>query len=306
MLRNSARSLVMLAVLAAAGCASVLPGDPVMEDARLSVNAARSNPQVVSYASLELAQAVDTLRQADEMAAQGGRVGEVHQLATLASQHAAFAQRVARTRADEAAIMAQRKATEAQLTADVARRQAESARIQAAAAQRQAEEAQRVATSMRADAYSSTMNDYRRRENERLYDAKVTYVRAVVGPPQQRCWVEPAVVDNSSAAGVNIPGAIIGGAIGGIIGHQIGGGRGQDIATGIGVVGGAAAGANIGRGSEGLVYSQNVQRCEYMPASARADYWDVTYVFNGYEHRTQMTAPPGSSILVNAQGEPRI
>jgi uncharacterized protein YcfJ len=296
----------MLAVLAAAGCASVLPGDPVMEDARLSVNTARSNPQVVSYASLELAQAVDTLRQADDMAARGGRAGEVHQLATLASQRAAFAQQVARTRADEAAIMAQRKATEAQLTADVARRQAESAQIQAAAAQRQAEEAQRVASSMRADPYSSTMHDYRRRENERLYDAKVIYVRAVVGPPQQRCWVEPALVDNSSAAGLNIPGAIIGGAIGGIIGHQIGGGRGQDIATGIGVVGGAAAGANIGRGSEGLIYSQNVQRCEYMPASARADYWDVTYVFNGYEHRTQMTAPPGSTILVNAQGEPRV
>jgi uncharacterized protein YcfJ len=305
MLRDSARSLVMLAVLAAAGCASVLPGDPVMEDARLSVNAARSNPQVASYASLELAQAVDTLRQADDLAARGGRVGEVHQLATLASQRAALAQQVARTRADEAAIMAQRKATEAQLTADVSRRQAESAQIQAAAAQRQAEEAQRIASSMRADAYSSTMYDYRRRENERLYEAKVTYVRAVVGPPQQRCWVEPALVD-SSAAGVNIPGAIIGGAIGGIIGHQIGGGRGQDIATGIGVVGGAAAGANIGRGSEGLVYSQNVQRCEYMPASARADYWDVTYVFNGYEHRTQMTAPPGPTILVNAQGEPRV
>ena len=45
MLRNSARSLVMLTVLAVAGCASVLPGDPVMEDARLSVNAARIIPK---------------------------------------------------------------------------------------------------------------------------------------------------------------------------------------------------------------------------------------------------------------------
>jgi uncharacterized protein YcfJ len=303
MLRDSARSLVMLAVLAAAGCASVLPGDPVMEDARLSVNAARSNPQVASYAPLELAQAVDTLRQADDLAARGGRVGEVHQLATVASQRAALAQQVARTRADEAAIIAQRKATEAQLTADLSRRQAESAQIQAAAAQRQAEEAQRVASAMRA---APTTYDYRRRENERLYEAKVTYVRAVVGPPQQRCWVEPALVDSSSAAGVNVPGAIVGGVIGGIIGHQIGGGRGQDIATGIGVVGGAAVGANVGRGSEGLVYSQNVQRCEYVPASARPDYWDVTYVFAGYEHRAQMTAPPGPTILVNAQGEPRV
>src|SRR5436190_15519886 len=174
MFAKSAKSVVMFAALAAAGCATVPPGYPVMEDARLSVNAARSNPQVVSYASLELAQAVDTLRQADDLAARGGRVGEVHQLATLASQRAALAQQVARTRADEAAIIAQRKATEAQLTADLSRRQAESAQIQAAAAQRQAEEAQRIASSMRA----ATTYDYRRRENERLYEAKVTYVRA--------------------------------------------------------------------------------------------------------------------------------
>src|SRR5436190_1371390 len=142
MFAKSAKSVVMFAALAAAGCASVLPGDPVMEDARLSVNSARSNPQVASYASLELAQAVDALRQA--------------------------------------------------------------------------EEAQRVASSMRADVYSSTMNEYRRRDNERLYEARVTYVRAVVGPPQQRCWVEPTVIDNRTPGGVNVPGAIVGGAIGGI------------------------------------------------------------------------------------------
>jgi len=305
MSRNSAKSIVMLAALAAAGCATVLPGDPAMEDARLSVNAARNNPQVASYASVELAQAVDTLRQADEAAAHGARVETVHQLATLASQRAAVAQRLARTRADEAALLAQRQASDAQLSADAARRQAEAAQVQAAAAQRQAEEARRVASAMRTDPYSSTMNDYRRRENERLYEARVTYVRAVVGPPQQRCWVEPTLVDSSRPAGVNIPGAVVGGAIGGIIGHQIGGGRGQDIATGVGIAAGAAAGANVGRGSEGLVYSQDVQHCEFMPTSAQPDYWDVTYVFNGYEHRTQMTTPPGLTIVVNAQGEPR-
>ena len=305
MLRESIRAISMLAAFAVAGCVSVLPGDPVMEDARLSVNAARNNLQVASYAPSELALAVETLRQADDLAARGGRVGDVHQLATLASQRAALAQQLARTRGEEAAIMAQRRAAEAQLNADLSRRQAESAQIQAAAAQRQAEEAQRIASSLRNDAYSPTISQYRRRENERLYEAKVTYVRAVVGPPQQRCWVEPALV-NSNAAGVNVPGAIIGGAIGGIIGHQIGGGRGQDIATGIGIVSGAAVGANVGRGSEGLVYSQDVQRCDYVPASAWPDYWDVTYVFAGYEHRAQMTALPGPTIWVNAQGEPRV
>ncbi len=32
--------------------------------------------------------------------------------------------------------------------------------------------------------------DYRRRADERLFDVPVTSVHAVVGPPEQRCWVE--------------------------------------------------------------------------------------------------------------------
>ena len=52
--------------------------------------------------------------------------------------------------------------------------------------------------------------------------------------------------------------------------------------------------------------SQNVRRCESVPTSARLDYWDVTYNFGGYEHRVQLTAPPGPTIVVNGQGEPRV
>ena len=306
MLKNSAKSVLVLAMLAAAGCASIPERDAVMEDARVSVDAARSNPQVASYAPAELDQAVATLRQADELAARGGRLGEVHQLATLASQRATFAQDAARTRSEQAALMVQRRANDAQSAANLTQRQAESAQIQATAAQRQAEEAQRVASSMqlRADAYAPPVYDYRRRQNEPLYEANVTYVRAVVGPPQQRCWIDRERVGGSS--GVNIPGAIIGGVIGGILGHQIGGGHGQDIATGIGVVGGATVGANVGRGPDGTVYTQNVQRCEYVPTSASLDYWDVTYIYGGYEHRVQMTTLPGTTIWVNAQGEPRV
>jgi uncharacterized protein YcfJ len=54
------------------------------------------------------------------------------------------------------------------------------------------------------------------------------------------------------------------------------------------------------------VYTQDVQRCETVPAAARVDYWDVTYDFRGYENHVQMTSPPGATILVNAQGEPRM
>jgi uncharacterized protein YcfJ len=279
-----------------------------MEDARVSVNAARSNPQVAAYAPAELDQAVTTLRQAEDLAARGGRLGDVQQLATLASQRAVIAQEAARTLGEEAALMVQRRASEAQLAADLSRRQAESAQIQAAAAQREAEVAQRLASSMQAlpGTYVPSAYDYRRRQNERLYEANVSSVRAVVGPPQQRCWVERERIDNGGSAGVNVPGAIVGGVIGGVLGHQIGSGRGQDLATGLGVVGGAAVGANVSRGPDGQVYTQNVRRCEYVPTSARLDYWDVTYNFAGYEHRVQLTTPPGPTIVVNAQGEPRV
>lgn len=151
---------------------------------------------------------------------------------------------------------------------------------------------------------SPTGYDYRKRHGERTYEAPVTYVHAVVGPPQQRCWVERQQVASGGSPDINVPGAIIGGVIGGVLGHQVGGGRGQDIATGVGAVGGAAVGANVGRG--GQVYSQDVQRCDYAPTSGRPDYWDVSYNFRGYEHRVQMTTPPGSTILVNEKGEPRV
>ncbi len=148
--------------------------------------------------------------------------------------------------------------------------------------------------------------DYRRRNDERLYQADVTSVRAVVGPPEQRCWIEREQVVHDRRDGANVPAAIAGGIIGGILGHQIGGGRGRDIATVGGAVGGAALGANIGRGGGGQhVYSQDVQRCANV-SEARPEYWDVTYNFRGQEHRVQMSQPPGPTITVNRAGEPRV
>ena len=150
--------------------------------------------------------------------------------------------------------------------------------------------------------------DNRKRRDERLYEANVTSVRAVVGTPEQRCWVEREAVapprDNRGSP--NVGGAIAGALIGGILGHQVGGGTGKDLATIGGAVGGAALGANVGRNSAGqAVASQDVQRCASQPSQARPEYWDVTYTFRGQEHRVQMTAPPGATITVNEQGEPR-
>lgn len=146
--------------------------------------------------------------------------------------------------------------------------------------------------------------EYRRRADERVFEAPVTSVRAVVGPPNQRCWVERQQVAQPSRGEPNVGGAILGGVIGGILGHQVGGGSGKDLATGAGVVAGAAIGANTGRSEGSVIVDRDVQRCE-TTTSSRPEFWDVTYNHRGIEHRVQMTSPPGRTILVNRDGVPR-
>ena len=144
---------------------------------------------------------------------------------------------------------------------------------------------------------------YYLQHGETLYTANVVSVRAVLGQTEQRCWVEQqqVVTDNSP----NVPGAIVGGVLGGVLGHQIGNGRGNDVATAVGAVGGAAIGANVNRGGS-QVATQNVQRCSTVPGSGQPQYWDVTYVFRGLQHRAQLGFAPGATITVNGNGEPRV
>jgi uncharacterized protein YcfJ len=142
------------------------------------------------------------------------------------------------------------------------------------------------------------------RHGERLFEADVVAVRAVMGAPEQRCWVEQEQVIRERRE-PNVPGAIVGGIIGGVIGHQIGSGRGNDVATAVGAIGGAAIGANVDRPRGGRVYVQDVQRCTTVPGS-HPSYYDVTYVFRGQTHRAQLAFAPGRTITVNGNGEPRV
>lgn len=138
---------------------------------------------------------------------------------------------------------------------------------------------------------------YYPRHGERLYQADVVAVRVVMGPPEQRCWIER---ERLGQYGPNVPGAILGGVIGGVLGHQIGGGSGRDVATAIGAIGGAAVGAHT-RGP-----SYDVQRCAAVPGTGQPSYWDVTYLFRGREYRAQLAFDPGPTITVNGRGEPRV
>lgn len=149
--------------------------------------------------------------------------------------------------------------------------------------------------------------DYPPRQNERLFEADAVAVHAVVGTPEQRCWVERQQVQAQPERGpANVGGAVIGGVLGGVLGHQIGGGFGKDLATIGGVAAGAAVGVNVGRDNKGnRVTTRDVQRCSTTPASSRPEYWDVTYNFRGVDHRVQMMSAPGPTITVNRDGVPR-
>ena len=145
--------------------------------------------------------------------------------------------------------------------------------------------------------------DYRRGRDERVYEGVVTSIKAVVGPPEQRCWVERAETAPERGK-ASIPGAVVGALIGGILGHQVGGGKGQDVATAGGAVAGGVVGANVGRTPGAPPVAQDVKRCENVTSQTPA-YYDVTYTFRGIEHRVQLTAQPGPTIPVNERGEPR-
>jgi uncharacterized protein YcfJ len=140
--------------------------------------------------------------------------------------------------------------------------------------------------------------DWRRRPQERLQEVNVVSAQAVYTAGQQRCWVERERVVREP----NVGGAVVGGVIGGILGHEIAGKGNRDLGTAGGAFAGAVIGANVG----GQTTAAPVQRCTTVPAHGRPDYWEVTYVFNGVEHRAQTTFQPGPTITVNDQGEPKL
>ena len=147
--------------------------------------------------------------------------------------------------------------------------------------------------------------EYRRRPGERVIDVPVTSVHAVVGPPEQRCWVERQQVTEPSRNN-NAGGTIAGAIIGGILGHQIGGGTGRAVATAGGAVAGAAIGNNMSNNAGSTTYDRDVRRCENVGNQPPA-YWDVTYNYRGTEHRVQMSSAPGATVAIDSRtGEPRM
>ena len=145
--------------------------------------------------------------------------------------------------------------------------------------------------------------EYRRRYNERVFEAPVTSVHAVMGAATERCWIERQQVSEPNG-NRNVGGAIAGALIGGVLGHQVGGGSGKDLATVGGAVAGGVIGSNMGRDNNYAYGSRDVRRCENTTSGIPA-YWDVTYSFRGQNHQVQMSADPGATVAVNRDGVPR-
>lgn len=145
--------------------------------------------------------------------------------------------------------------------------------------------------------------EYRRRPREDMFEAPVTSVHAVVGPAEQRCWIDREQVQEAPRS--NAGGAVVGAILGGVLGHQVGGGTGRQVATAGGAIAGAVIGSNAGGSSGGGTYGRDVRRCDTV-ASQTPAYWDVTYNYRGAEHRVQLSAAPGRTIPVNRDGEPRM
>lgn len=137
-----------------------------------------------------------------------------------------------------------------------------------------------------------------------IYEVPVTSAQAVLGPPQQRCWVEKEQVAVQRRE-PNVGGAILGGVIGGVLGNQVGKGSGNDIATVGGAIAGAAIGAHVGRDRSPAVAERDVQRCRAVQ-NGQVAYWDVTYVHGGVERRVQLANQPGPTIRVNGHGQPML
>ncbi|WP_308495417.1 beta/gamma crystallin-related protein [Duganella flavida] len=144
--------------------------------------------------------------------------------------------------------------------------------------------------------------EWRRRPSERIVDVPVSSVHAVLGTPEQRCWVERQQVNEPSRPSAG--GVIAGALIGGILGHQVGGGTGRDVATAGGAIAGAAIGNNVA--NQNNTSTRDVRRCESV-GNQQPQYWDVAYNYRGVQHRVQLSTPPGSTIAVNSKtGEPRM
>ncbi len=104
-MKNNRLMLPLLFITALLGACSSMPKTTALLDqARYDYAQAEREPNVGTYAVMELRQAGESLQQANQAATNDDSVGKIDQLAYVARQKVAYAQEVAKRRAAEASI----------------------------------------------------------------------------------------------------------------------------------------------------------------------------------------------------------
>lgn len=156
-MKNIYLTPILLAIAALVGaCSSMSNSTSLLDQTRSEYRAAQSNPNVASYAALEMKQAGEALDQANLASSHNDSVEKVDKLAYLAKQKIALTQEVAKQKAAEADIanagkerdqmrLDQRtnEANIAKMNAEKSMQAAQVAQGDAVQAQREAAEAQR-------------------------------------------------------------------------------------------------------------------------------------------------------------------
>lgn len=152
--------LLAIAVLVGA-CSSVPRSTSLLDQTRSDYMAAQSNPNVASYAPLEMKQASDAMAQANAAAKDRDSAEKVDKLAYLAKQKIALTQEVAKQKSAEANIASagkerdQMRLEQRTNEADQAKASAERSKLSAQLAQNEAAEAQRETQLAQSDAMES-------------------------------------------------------------------------------------------------------------------------------------------------------
>lgn len=117
-----------------------------------------------------------------------------------------------------------------------------------------------------------------------------TAVMQQVAVPRQVCTTQP-VIQQTQPSGA---GAAMGAIAGGAVGHSIGGGSGRDVATVLGIIGGAVLGNRI-EGTRDEV--RNVQQCTVQTTyETRVLHYDVIYEYDNKRYSIKMLNDPGAYV----------
>lgn len=145
----------------------------------------------------------------------------------------------------------------------------------------------------------------------RVLSAEPNFRYVTVTTPVNECWDDVQYYSyDRRPAGVG-GSTLFGAIVGGVVGHQFGSGRGNDAATAVGSILGAAIGNNAAVRANAnyrpVEYSRPVRRCETRYRSReeqRIDGYRVVYTYNGRKYATDMPYDPGKRLRIRVDVQP--